>query len=136
MHWHANKGRDGGVTLIRMLACKFFSTEYLVHKLLKLTTFNKILALLKISVLKNYILFMAQLSNQLRLIRIINLKYVNKVIALSGFFRIQIFFLLGSLSLFFLEVFLMIGKSYLCISGSSYVDVLYVRINSGLDPNN
>ena len=41
---------------------------------------------------------MAQLSNQLRLIRIINLKYVNKVIALSGFFRTQIFFLPGSLS--------------------------------------
>ena len=70
MRTYANRGREG-VTSMRTFAYNFFFIEHLLHKLLTLVT--RFPVLLKISVLKKLYLFVPKITNQLRLLRTINL---------------------------------------------------------------
>ena len=70
-----------------------FFIENLVHKLLTIVT--RFPVLLKISVPKNSIMFVPKITNQLRLLRTINLKEISHLV-LSGCFRIQAICLIGS----------------------------------------
>ena len=70
-----------------------FFIENLVHKLLTIVT--RFPVLLKISVPKNSIMFVPKITNQLRLLRTINLKEISHLV-LSDCFRIQAICLIGS----------------------------------------
>ena len=91
METYTNRG--SGVSHQRERLYINFFIEHLVHKLLTIVT--RFPVLLKISVLKNYIMFVPKITNQLRLLRTINLKEVSHLV-LSGCFRIQAICLIGS----------------------------------------
>ena len=91
METYTNRG--SGVSHQRERLYINFFIEHLVHKLLTIVT--RFPVLLKISVLKNYIMFIPKITNKLRLLRTINLKEISHLV-LSGWFRIQAICLIGS----------------------------------------
>ena len=92
LRWGVGRGpskcehmRTGGraVTSMRNFRIEIFLIKHLVHKLLTIVT--RFPVLLKISVLKNDISFAPKITNQLRLLRTINLKYVSNRKAASEY---------------------------------------------------